>query len=117
MGWGRRLRSTIFGWKGSAEFEEEARFHLEQRIDEYVRNGMSPEQARREAMRRLGSLTLAREHTRDVDSFRWMTDLGQDVRYALRGLRSNPGFAAVAILTLALGIGATTAVYSVVSGV
>jgi predicted permease len=116
MGWLRRFRNTIFG-SNPDDFAEETRFHLEERIDEYLKNGMTHEQARQEAHRRLGNLTLAREQTRDIDTIRWVADLSQDVRYAVRQQRRNPRFALAAVLTLALGIGITTAVFSVVDAV
>ena len=117
MGWLRRFRNTILRSNLDEDFAAEARLHLEERIDEYVKSGMTYDQARREGHRRLGNLTLAREQTRDVDTLRWLADIGQDGRYALRQLRRNSGFALAAILTLTLGIGATTAVFSVVDTV
>src|SRR5258708_24873295 len=117
MGWFGRFRSTIVGSNLDEDFAQETRFHLDERIDEYVKSGMTYEQARLEAHRRLGNLLLARDQARDVDTVRWLGDLGQDLRYALRHLRRNPGCASAAILTLALGLGTTTAVFSVVDAV
>jgi predicted permease len=117
MGWIRRLRNTLPGSPLDATFAEEARFHLEERIDEYVKSGMTHQQAETEARRRLGNLTLAREHTRDADTLRWLEDLGQDVRYAARMLSKNPAFTCGVVLTIALGIGATTAIFTVVESV
>jgi len=117
MGWIRRLRNTVLGSDLNEQFADEARFHIEQRIDEYVKSGMPYPQAQAKASRRLGNLTLASEQARDVDTIRWIADLGQDVRYALRQLQRDPGFALAAILTLAFGIGAITSIFSVVDTV
>ncbi len=115
MGWFERLHGTLAGGRDEV-FDEEMRFHLDQRTDEYVRRGMTPADARREAVRRFGSASLAREQTRDADSFRVLGDLARDLRYAVRLLTKNPGFAAIAIVTLAIGIGANTAIFSLFNG-
>jgi predicted permease len=115
MGWFERLHGTIGGGRDDV-FDEEMRFHVDARTEEYMRRGMSPADARREALRRFGNTTIARERTRDADSFRLIGDAARDLRYAVRLLTKNPGFAALAILTLAIGIGANTAIFSLFNG-
>ncbi|PYQ84135.1 MAG: hypothetical protein DMG03_11745, partial [Acidobacteria bacterium] len=115
MGWVRRLRSTFSRTAG--DFDEERRFHIDERTDEYVRNGMSREEARRAALKRFGNATLAKERTLDVDVFRWIEDLHRDTGYALRMLWRSPGFTVLAIVCLTLGIGANVAVFSWIEGI
>jgi len=107
------------------EIDEELRFHLELRAEELVREGMSLEEARREARRRFGDVEYTRRYCRDQSTRRekrsWrrelLFDLGRDLRYALRHLRRTAGHSAVAIGVLALGIGASVTMFSVVNGV
>jgi predicted permease len=96
-----------------AEFET----HLDLLTDRYVRSGMTPEDARVEAARQFGNVTWHREEIHLMNGYRWIDRLGQDLRSAMRQLRRSPGFAAVVIVTLALGIGGTTAVFSVMHAV
>ncbi|HSY02486.1 MAG TPA: ABC transporter permease [Acidobacteriaceae bacterium] len=100
-----------------AETDEELRVHLDMAAEEYRLRGMSDEDARRKALRDFGGVTQVRETVRVREGVLWVENLRRDVLYALRQIQRAPGFAAVVILTLALGIGANTAVFSIVDAV
>ncbi len=99
------------------ELEKELRFHIEERAAELMTRGCEPEEARRRARLELGGPEQVKEACRDARGTRWVEDLPRDARYGLRTLRQQPGFACVALLTLALGTGAATVMFTLINGV
>ena len=111
--WHRLLRRR----RMEEQLEKELRFHLDQHTADLIAQGRNPDEARREARQSLGGPAQVKEECRDARGTRWLEDLLQDVRYALRTFRQKPGFSFVALLTLALGIGATAVMFTMIYGV
>ena len=121
MRWINRMQktlSTLFQRsRETARLDEEMRFHLEQEIADRVSHGATPEHARREAMRQFGNPTLLRDNARSGWSWGWLETLGRDLRFGSRALMRSPGFTITAVAVMALCIGATTSLFTVVRSV
>ncbi len=112
-----RILNLLRRERGEREFDEELESHLQMHIDDGVRAGLTPAQARREAILKLGGIETTRENYRDRRGLPLLETALRDIAYSLRMMRRTPAFSATVVLTMALGIGATTAIFTVVNGV
>src|SRR5262245_41147166 len=108
----QRLRSLFLRKRVEQELDDELQFHLDRKIEELTKTGLSPDEARYVALKDMRGLEQRKEERRDTRQLHFVDDVVRDVRHGLRNLRKNPAFAIVAVVTLALGIGANTTIFT-----
>jgi hypothetical protein len=114
MSWTRRLRNLIARQKLERQIDDELAFHIDERVDELVAGGLTPAEARRLALLQFGSYTRRKEDIREIDLLTRIETVIRDLRFGMRSLLGSPAFTATAVLSLALGIGANTAIFSII---